>query len=60
MRKSVLYYASFYEGPEYKKPAYAVAYYSDGSARYWYPKDRGFKSAFAKGNRRSNFLWFKK
>jgi hypothetical protein len=48
MRKYVLYYAAFYDAPDYKKVAYVMAQYSDGSVRYWYPKDRGFRSAKAK------------
>jgi hypothetical protein len=50
MRKRVLYYACFfdvsqYDHPNYRDVAYVKAQYSDGSIRYWYSKDKGFKSA---------------
>lgn len=44
----VLFYALFKVNPQYKQDAYVVAHYSNGSIRYWYPEDRGFKSAKAK------------
>lgn len=45
MRKRALYYCIFFEPPDFKDVAYVMAQYSDGDMRYWYPEDRGFKSA---------------